>query len=176
MVHLLDRYHYAELIHTQNIGERIGLVGVEAVERKAYIEILKRLGTRLPILVGCDVIQCAQILVQARRVIKIDIVGMDKALLVQHIYHTHNLSKVRAVIVVIRAYNHRSVTRRNKFERSLNREPLTACSFTFSKAFARNVQNFSNHSHLYKFDSYPMHLFVFGYYFDCNNLANAVTF
>ena len=97
---------------------------VEA-ERKAYIEILKRLGTRLPILVGCDVIQCAQLLVQARRVIKIDIIGMDKALPVQHIHHTHNLRKVRAVIVVIRAYNHRSVTRRNEFERSLNRELLT---------------------------------------------------
>ena len=91
---MLDINRHAELIHTQNIGERIGLVGVETVERKAYIEILKRLGTRLPILVGCDVIQCAQLLVQSRRVIKIDIIGMDKALLVQHIHHTHNLRKV----------------------------------------------------------------------------------
>ena len=116
MVHLLDGPRHAEIIHTQDVGERIGLVSVETVERKAYIEILKRLGTRLPILVGCDVIQCAQLLVQARRVIKIDIIGMDKALLVQHIHHTHNLRKVRAVIVVIRANNHRSVTRRNEFK------------------------------------------------------------
>ena len=121
---MLYSHRYAEFIHSQEIGERIGLVGVETVERKAYIKILKRLGTRLPILVGRNVVQCAHLLAQIRAVIKIDKIGADKALLVQYIHHTHDLRKIRAIIVIIRAHNHRTIIRRNEFERCLNRKLL----------------------------------------------------
>ena len=72
------------------------MVGVETVDGEADVNVLELIRLWLPILVGRNVVQCAHLLAQIRAVIKIDKIGADKALLVQHIHHTHNLRKVRA--------------------------------------------------------------------------------
>ena len=72
------------------------MVCIEAVDGETDIDVFELIHLWLPILVGCDVVQCAHLLAQIRAVIKIDKIGADKALLIQHINHARNFRKIRA--------------------------------------------------------------------------------
>ena len=53
LYNLFNRHRDFELIHTQDVGELIRLVGVETVDSEADIDVLELIGLWLPILVGC---------------------------------------------------------------------------------------------------------------------------
>ena len=99
MIHLFDIHRHAELIHSQDVGERIGLVGVEAVDGEADIDVLEPIRLWLPILVGSLPIDIVKVVNKVRRSYEIGAFDGEISLIKQHIDNLVNLGKIRAIVV-----------------------------------------------------------------------------
>ena len=58
---LLDSQCDIEVIHSQDIWDRVRMVGIEAVDGKADVDVLELIRLWLPILVGCLPIAIAKV-------------------------------------------------------------------------------------------------------------------
>ena len=98
---LLDSHRDIKIIHSQDIWDRVRMVGIEAVDSEADVDVLELIRLWLPILVGCLPFTIVKVVNKVRCSHEIGAFDGEIFLIKQHIDNLVNLGKIRAKILVV---------------------------------------------------------------------------